>query len=81
MVALEPSGELLELLLALLRVQLQASTVSRLTADLLTPTVSAISPITRPYFRVLTPAIRTSIIRSATAPGLRIAAYRVVFRS
>ena len=53
----------------------EASTVSRLTADLLTPTVSAISPITRPYFRVLTPAIRTSSIRSATAPGLRIAAY------
>ena len=38
-------------------------------------TVSAISPITRPYFCVLTPAIRTSSIRSATAPGLRIAAY------
>ena len=52
----------------------EASTVSRLTADLLTPTVSAISPITRPYVRVLTPAIRSSI-RSATAPGLRIAAY------
>lgn len=52
-----------------------ASIVSRLTADLLTPTVSAISLITRPYFRVLTPDIRISSIRSAKGPGLRIAAY------